>query len=379
MKRLGLFLAAPAVSLVLLGLYSKALYGSFNPAVISPEKNFFAIPLKFKIETLLSFFLDQRDGLLVYAPVFLLIFLVGKKEIRGNIRDFFLLAALFLSYILFHAFTTVRGAYSPAGRPSLFVMWIMAIFLAAYYRHSRPGIFKSLFRWLAGLTVFATVWFFYYPLFLYQPVTREVSQRASSWLLFMSSEAADLPSFFPSFLKKENAAWLPNRVWLALIAVGILSYYAGSSWTLWRKAARILYPLLGLALLFLVCYFPHVRLQTRYASAGLSFFCNSRNFVFRQDMNAFRVLAGQDYDLFFEMKGSAADRLNLVFFNGGDAAIRVRNGKKNLMDVQRGRQSRLSLSLGGLGNFSLAGRQLVHIGLETTALARNAAFWLKLE
>ena len=162
------------------------------------------MPLGLRVETLLSFFLDQRDGLLVYAPVFLLIFLAAKKEIRGAIRDFTLLAAMFVSYILLHAFTTSRGGYSPAARPTLFVMWIMALALYAYYqRTGETG--KTLFRFLAGLTVFATAWLFYYPLFLYQPVTREVSQRASSLLVFLSSSAVDLSTFFPSFLKKPNS------------------------------------------------------------------------------------------------------------------------------------------------------------------------------
>ena len=147
------FLLPQAISASLLALYSKVLYGSFNPTVISPEKNFFAIPLGSKIETLLSFFLDQRDGLLVYAPVFLMLFLVFKKEIRSKIRDFSLLAAIFFSYILFHAFTTVRGGYSPAARPTLFVLWIMAVFLTAYYRQAGE-IGKTLFRFLAGLTCF---------------------------------------------------------------------------------------------------------------------------------------------------------------------------------------------------------------------------------
>ena len=106
---------------------------------ISPEKNFLAIPFKFRIETLFSFFLDQRDGLLVYAPVFLLVFLAFKKEVREKIRDFPLLAAIFVSYVLFHAFTTVRGGYSPAARPTLFVLWIMVIFLSAWSRTPRRG------------------------------------------------------------------------------------------------------------------------------------------------------------------------------------------------------------------------------------------------
>jgi hypothetical protein len=379
LKRLAGFASMPMLSLALLSLYSRILYGSFDPRVISPERNFLAIPLKFKAETLLSFFLDQRDGLLVYAPLFLLAFLAFNKEVRKGVRDFALLAAMFASYILFHAYTTVRGAYSPAARPTLFVMWIMAIFIAAFRRRYRSGIMAAGFRWLAGLTMFATTWFFYYPQFLYQPVTREVSQRASSWLRFMSSEAIDLPALFPSFLKKANAAWLPNWIWLGMLAVGLTLFYARAFRPALRRAAQASLPILGLALLFLVCFFPHVRLQTRYSAHGLSFFCNSHNFVYRQKLSAFHVIAGPDYDLFVDLRNSKADELDLSFFNAESATIRVRNGKRTLLQLHGDRLGRIRLPLRELREFSLAGKRLVHIGLETAARGRNASFNLKLE
>ncbi|HSQ35174.1 MAG TPA: hypothetical protein VLQ89_04200, partial [Candidatus Binatia bacterium] len=145
LRSLAFFLLPQVAGAALLSLYSKWLYGSFNPAIISPEKNFSAIPLGNQVETLLSFFLDQRDGLLVYAPVFLLLLLVFKKEIRRSVRDFSLLKAMFLSYILLHAYTTVRGGYSPASRPTVFVLWIMVVFVIAFYRQAEE-FGKTLFR-----------------------------------------------------------------------------------------------------------------------------------------------------------------------------------------------------------------------------------------
>ena len=254
------FLLPQAIGASLLALYSRILYGSFDPTVISPEKNFFAIPLAGKIETLLSFFLDQRDGLLVYAPVVLMLFLVFKKATRRAITDFPLLATTFISYILFHASTTVRGGYSPAARPTLFVLWIMVVFSIAVYRQAGESG-KTLFRFLAGLTCFATFWFFYYPLFLYQPVTREVSQRASSLLLFLGSAAVDLSSVFPSFLKKSNAGYLPNWIWLTLLTAAAVLYYSRSSWKGSIGAARSIFPALGLVLMVSICFIPHVQLR----------------------------------------------------------------------------------------------------------------------
>jgi hypothetical protein len=375
LKPTALFLAPLAAGLALLGIYSRVLYGSFNPAVISPEKNFLAIPFHFRIETLLSFFLDQRDGLLVYAPVALLAFLACKKEVRSQVRDFPLLAAISVSYVVFHAFTTVRGGYSPAARPTVFVLWIMAVFLAAWHDRARPGIERGGFRLLAGLTVFATAWLFYYPLFLYQPVTREVSQRASSLLLFWGSAAMPLSDFFPSFLKIDNAGHAANWAWLLLLGLAAGLYWK-RAWAAWvTRAARLLFPFAGTALLLVFCLFPHVQLQTRYSDGGISFFCNSRNFSQRRDLGGFKFLAGQNYDLFIDLKGSAADRVTLSLQNDGHAALTVRNGRRTLLAAGRGRESQLELFLPAARKFRLGRRNLVHVGLETTA-ARDGLFFL---
>lgn len=379
LKRLAAFAAVPLASLSLLLLYSKTLYGSFNPTAIEAQfagNSFLTVPLGLRIETLLSFFLDQRDGLLVYAPLFLLIFLVGKKEIRSGIRDFALLAAMFGSYVLLHAYTTSRGAYSPAARPTLFVMWIMAVALFAYHRQAAETA-RSRFRFLAGLTAFATVWLFYYPLFLYQPVTREVSQRASALLQFLSSSACDLSAFFPSFLKKPNAAYLPNWLWLSALVVASGLYYSRVSWRAMAKPARLVLPATGLLLMLPICFFPHVHLQTRYTSAGLAFYCNSRNFAQNKAAGTFRIKAGQDYDLFFDLEGSAADRLDLRLQNDNRVAVRITNGMRTLLAENRDPQNRCELRLSALKSFRLGGRHLVHVGLETSSAGGTAFFWLK--
>ena len=379
LKRLAAFMVTPVLSLALLLLYSRILYGSFSPTAIEAQfsgKSFFTVPIGLRIETLISFFLDQRDGLLLYAPVFLLIFLIGRKELRSGIRDFSLLTAMFISYVLLHAFTTSRGGYSPAARPTLFVMWIMAVFLVAYY-HRAGEAGKTAFRFLAGLTFFATVWFFYYPLFLYQPVTREVSQRASSMLLFLSSLVIDLPKLFPSFLKKSNAGYLPNLIWLSALALVIVLYYARLSWRPLAKPAQLIFPALGLLLMFSVCFFPHVRLQTRHTSAGLLFYCNSRNFSYEKSTDRFSVLAGQDYDLFIDLNGSAADSLNLSLLSNEKITLKVKNGRRTLLAENQAPRSLLTMRLQSLKKLSLGKKELIHLGIESTTRQRNTFFKLK--
>lgn len=373
LRALSFLLLPQAIGAALLSWYSKILYGSFDPTVISPEKNFLAIPLAGKVETLLSFFLDQRDGLLVYAPVFMLLFLVFRKGTRRSIRDFPLLAAMFLSYILFHASTTVRGGYSPAARPTLFVFWIMAVFLVAHYRQA-GATGKALFRFLAGLTCFASAWLFYYPFFLYQPVTRDVAERASSLLLFLGSSSLNLSSAFPSFLKKPNAAYLPNWIWLGCLALGLILYYAHLAR---RLPARIIFPAWGLALLFFLCFVPHVQLRTRYTAAKLAFYNSSRNFTFHPESGRFKVLAGQDYDLFFDLDVSAAERLSLRLLNPNRVALRVTNGRRTLLAGSRAAENRIDVSLRRMNGFSLGKRNLVHVGLEAKTVPGTVFFWLE--
>jgi hypothetical protein len=373
---LSRFFLPQAIGASLLMVYSRLLYGSFNPGVISPEKNFFAIPLWPKVETLLSFFLDQRDGLLVYAPVFVLLFLVCKKETRSRIRDFWLLGAIFLSYVLLHAFTTVRGGYSPAARPTVFVLWIMAVFLVAHYRQAGEAG-RTLFRLLAGLGFFSSAWILYYPLFLYQPVTREVSQRASSLLLFLGSKAVDLSAVFPSFLKKPNAGYLPDWLWLAGLAITFALYYASPRRRDMAKPARLAVAALGLPMLLFICGIPHVQLQARYSAAGISFFNNSRNFTPGGEAGSFKVRAGQDYDLFIDLQGSAADRLDLRLLNPMRVPFRIRNGRRTLLAENHDAEARVTVPLRALTSFTLGRRRLVHLGLESGSGPDQAFFWLE--
>jgi hypothetical protein len=253
----------------------------------------------------------------------------------------------------------------------------MAIFLAAWRRHAQAGMSRRLFRFTAGMTVFATAWLFYYPLFVYQPVTREVSQRAAALLLFLGSEAVRLTSLFPSFLKASNTAYLANWVWLGLLAAGLGLYTAKRSRPQLFLPARLIAPFLGLALLALLCFIPHVQLQTRYSASGLSFYCNSRNFSYKKETKSFKILAGQDYDLFFDMDGCAAERLDLRLLNSGRVALVVKNGKRTLLAENQAAESRIKVSLGALKKFSLGRRKLAHLGLESEPGPAATFFWLE--
>jgi hypothetical protein len=227
--RLAQFVIFPVISFVLLVIYSKTLYGSYNPMDIFPKESYWGVSWLLRLKVFLAYFLDQRDGLLFYGPVFFLFFFSFKEKFQ----DKYLLLGIMVSYVFFHAFTTVRGAYAPAGRTLLFVSWIFIIFIAnkKFCRRGGPddgrrktedrrqmtaettsnekflqgvsrcftgAVFSKsappgrrghfFFSVILGLSFFVVVWLFYYPLFMYQPVFAGTVERASGFNLFLGSD-----------------------------------------------------------------------------------------------------------------------------------------------------------------------------------------------
>ena len=85
-KKMLALLLFPFFSMLLYYLYIYELYGTFNPiaiyeGVLSPDsvKNFkelmIKLPIMLRIDSFLDYFLDQRDGLLLYSPIYFFTFL----------------------------------------------------------------------------------------------------------------------------------------------------------------------------------------------------------------------------------------------------------------------------------------------------------------
>src|SRR4030042_1751659 len=122
------------MSLFYIFVYS--LYGTVSPiavyeGVISPERTeafrhlLLSIPLRARVDALLDYFLDQRDGLLLYSPLYFFSFLGMVEVCRRKRRDFWALIFIglpfLLNYPLFphpplpHPADNPRG-HGPAGR-----------------------------------------------------------------------------------------------------------------------------------------------------------------------------------------------------------------------------------------------------------------------
>ncbi|HZX11308.1 MAG TPA: hypothetical protein VFG01_10235, partial [Acidobacteriota bacterium] len=286
----GWFFLFPLLNFGLLLIFLKTLYNTFNPADIFPGQDYFVAPLILRIKVFLAYFLDQRDGLLFYCPIFILLFLGLKKRIKNQN----ILLWIGLSYPILHAFTTVRGAYSPAGRPVMFVCWIFMILIANFYFEFRQEKGGYGFRLLTGLSFFSLFWLFYYPLFSYQPVFSQTTQCASGLLFFLGSSVIKLWKLFPSFLTHPLSGHLANYIWIIGLAILIFFFYSKRvRFNLFRKYQKIIGFGFFVIFSYLICLYPHVHLisENRYSWDKISFYNNSGNFRYIEPRKGFNILA----------------------------------------------------------------------------------------
>ncbi|MDP2916106.1 MAG: hypothetical protein Q8O91_11735 [Candidatus Aminicenantes bacterium] len=233
--RILLFLLFPLLGTVLFYYFVFSLYGTISPfavyaGITSPEQNqalkdtLLSIPLQARTDTFFDYFLDQRDGLLLYSPLYFFMFLGLVEIFRKSKRDLLILLFIALPFLLNYAFFTHRQGYCPQARVLAPLSWIGALLIGYFLAFNRRKIFTTLF-WAAGLTTLAiTVLLIFHPSFLYQPTTHEVTQRPGEFFVFLSNMRFFLPSFLPSFIKVDNLHYIPNYVWIALVIFFIIGY-----------------------------------------------------------------------------------------------------------------------------------------------------------
>jgi hypothetical protein len=381
-KRLLLFLVFPAISLALLVIYSKTLYNTYSPLNIFPRESYWTVPWGLRLKVLLAYFLDQRDGLLFYAPMFFLAFL----GLRKKPADRGLLVWIGFSYILFHAFTTVRGAYSPAGRPLIFVSWIFILFIAHFYYNIMKGpVSRFSFGVLAGLGVFVSAWLFYYPLFMYQPVFSHTADGASGMALFFGSNTVPLWKMFPSFLTSAENGHPANFIWIGSAAAILVLYYL-------RPLKREEKPLKGmwnealafslfLVISFLYCFYPHVLLlpRNKFTGKSVSFFNNSRNFNYVDSENGFRIKGGGTYDIYIDRNMVTKDILTFHFYHTDVVDVTIRNGKRRLFRSDKSKTGTFTIAVSPLGMLRVGDRNVTHLGFETRTKQADAFLWMQIE
>ncbi|TET22780.1 MAG: hypothetical protein E3J76_04515 [Candidatus Aminicenantes bacterium] len=229
------FLAFPLVSLGFFYLYIYQLYGSFYPfsiyeGVMTPEKMFafkemmLKIPVLLRIDTFLDFFLDQRDGLLLYSPIYFFSFLGLVEVFRRSKKIFLALLFISLPLILNYAFFSHRQGYCPQGRVLTPISWVGALLIGYFIVYNRKKLYSFLFGLFSLVSLVAVLILLKNPVFLYQPTTHEVGLRAGDMFVHLSNIYIFLPNILPSFIKVNNLAYLPNYFWILGIIAFVLIY-----------------------------------------------------------------------------------------------------------------------------------------------------------
>jgi hypothetical protein len=219
-------------------------------------------------ETLLDYFLDQRDGLLPLSPVYagaVLGLVYGCLRGEGILRA---AAPLMVAHVGFYAFSTIRGGFSPPARPVAPVVWVLALGL--------PVAWDRLGRWgrngllIAGLFSVGLPWrMASIPPAIYQSTNRDTPVRAGLIFEYLSNLQVYLPDFLPSYAKGVSGTWLPNYLWgFGLAALGLwtlIRWYrsesSGSSPSRGPQTEGLSRPLwwaVGLATVFLGSAYPRI-------------------------------------------------------------------------------------------------------------------------
>jgi hypothetical protein len=231
------FASAPIVSMILFYLFIHSLYGTFSPiavyeGVLTPDRSqaflqtFLAIPLWARLDAFLDYFLDQRDGLLLYSPLYFFALLGLVELFRRRKRDFWCLLLIGLPFLLNYALFTHRQGASPQGRVLTPVSWIGIIALGHFLVHNRRKIFEFLFGAAAAAGFVIAGILLAHPSFLYQPTTHEFTSRPGDLFIHLSNLNFFLPSYLPSFIKVDNTRYWPNYIWISalIIFVGIYTF-----------------------------------------------------------------------------------------------------------------------------------------------------------
>ena len=264
-KKVGAFVSLPLLSQLLFYLFIFHLYGTFSPiaiyeGVMSAEqlKAFWqmvlAIPLSLRVESFLDYFLDQRDGLLLYAPVYFFA-LAGFIDLwRRSKKIFLVLLFVSLPFLFNYSFLTHRQGYSPQARVLTPIIWVGILALGEFLASNEKRIFRHLFLLSLIISLGFTLLLLFHPPFLYQPTTHEFTSRPGDLFVYLSNTHFFLPPFLPSFIKINNLSYWPNYVWIALIIIFLLFYAFGRNKTILNSG----FSWHSLSILFLIFFFLRV-------------------------------------------------------------------------------------------------------------------------
>ncbi len=330
------FIAGPLLMQGMFWAYLYSAYGNFSPASVYQNElqksQFWGVitreqTLQMRLEAFLNYFLDQRDGLLLYAPIYALALagFVRLCTLYRRYKRLFWLTVPALIYIGSYAMLTHRGGYCPQARPLTPVVWALALLVLFLFRHSKLRWLKrNLAGGLIAYGLFITVFQLVNPYTLYQSTTRDVQFRPGLLFQRLGNGLVDLSGHLPSFIKTDgNFAWWPNNLFIALLLMLTV-------WALWRKkpiSAKFLRRVWILPWLLLFVLFPRLPLYNPVLverSDILPHRLYGASLYPRQAENRyFRLGAVQHFPILLAPL-SAPEKLEIRLGNPGDGTVQLR-------------------------------------------------------
>jgi hypothetical protein len=335
------FAALPLISTALFYVFVHALYGTFSPLAVyegtmTPESTeafrqaVLSIPLRARVDAFLDYFLDQRDGLLLYSPLYIFAFLGLVEIYRRKKRAFWSLLFIGLPFLLNYAFFTHRQGACPPGRVLTPVSWIAAVALGYFLVHNRRKVFSLLFGAAAGASFILAGLLLAHPSFLYQPTTHDFTVRSGELFVYLSNLRFFLPPFLPSFIKVDNSGYWPDYAWVLALLLFVAVYVVMSR----RSRARLARPYLFVFAALLVSFLLWVQWPrsplfpsktVRYSptrSLGFSLFPMGKGVVAKESGD-FYLHFEKNYTFIFGSR-KQLDRVKLVFGSDiGDYKVRL--------------------------------------------------------
>jgi hypothetical protein len=349
-RRAAAFAAPPILSLILFAFFVWTLYGTFSPfaiyeGVMTAEKAqsfkeaLLGVPFLQRVESFFDYFLDQRDGLLLYAPYAAFSLLGALEMFRRRRRDLYGILFLTLPFLLNYAFFTHRQGYSPQARVLMPVSWAGAVCIGYFLAYNAKKIFGWLFK-AAALASFALAGLLLaHPPFLYQATTHEFTDRAGDLFVYLSNVRFFWPGLLPSFIKVKNVGYGPNYAWIVGLALFVVWYARAKAPGRLRPACHraaalvLLAAAIGLWALFprTIPYGTTTVAYSPQTALGFYAFPWGRGVVLRKTGTLY-LHEAKDYTILFSSR-TRLDAIKLAFGNDkGDYAIEARLFDLPLLD-----------------------------------------------
>lgn len=362
-RGLAYFLALAGANLAFYFYFQYSLYGSLNPTSVTWQGamdgqqtlNFLkeilaGIPFRFRWETLAGYFLDQRDGLLFYGPIYFFALLGLVEMARKKGKDFLLLLFITAPYVLFYAFAAQRAGYSPQARPIMAVMWGIAIGLGYFLAYNAKTIFSYLLNFAIALSLLFVWILLQNPLALLQPTTVGTTERGGDLFYRISNLHFYLPNWLPSYIKVEEWRWLPNFAWLGVLVVFLAAYLLVRKHEFSIKFSRhLVLTFCGLAVFFAWFVFyprtaPYPPVKASLPSGDkLTFYGLSRVALMREPAKFSLLEDNRDYDFTF-VSWRKIQKLKVEFGSlAGDYLLRLRFFDQPVMEEKTGKEVRTAV------------------------------------